>query len=190
MAQLELVTPTEHFKEKLSVASRELNFHLSPDVEFYLVTLLCKFVNPTEALTLDRPLALQLKDAHESNNEARQKHLKHLGDTALYLAGYFQDFFNKKTYDISYYISMGSNAYLKLSCEKNGTIERLYKELSDGFVRLVEVVAAISDEASTDKDVNILATYDRWTRTGSDRLRKLLEREGISPIDVNMNRVQ
>lgn len=189
MPTLDLVSPGEHFKEKISNASKRLNIEVSSDIEFYLVTLMCDFIRPSENLSLDRPLALRLKEAIESRIEDRQRRLKLLGDTSLYLAGFFQDFFNKKTYDIDYYISMGSNAYLALS-EESLRLKQTYKDLSNRFSHLVELVALIADSSPLKQDLNLLAIYDRWTRSGSERLRKILEDEGISPIEVNMNKAQ
>ena len=189
MPPLELVSPGEHFKEKISTASKDLNLVISKDVEFYLVTLMCSFIKPKDGVEFDTPLALQLKAAAEAAPENRDSKLKWLGDTSLYLAGFFQDFFNKKTYDIKYYISMGSNAYLKLS-ETSKTSVNVYKDLAHKFDHLVEVVATVAEDIPATKDLNLLATYDRWTKTRSQRLRKILEEEGITPIEVNMSKIQ
>ena len=189
MQQLKLVSPGEHFKEKITNASKNLNLSISTDIEFYLVTLLCDFIKPSEELELDMPLAIRLKSAIESKAEDRTKKLKWLGDTSLYLAGFFQDFFNKKTYDVDYYITMGSSAYLNISeeCDRN---PKIYRDLSDKFSKLVEVVASVADDIPHKRDTNILATYDRWIKTKSPRLRKMLEQEGIRPIEVNVNKLQ
>lgn len=198
------VSAQEFFHDKVKLAVEKHNISLNDDVQFYIVNLLCDFIDPSKMMPergqsgniLDMPLAMMLKDAVESPFPSQKfKIFKKLGDTSLYVSGFFQDYFNRKCFDIDYFITMGRNAYGHLSSsfkEKNSEDQfiDLYSKLSEKFNDLVEVVAEVSDMHAVNNPSNILSIYDRWTKTQSDRLRKLLEENGITPIPVNLKKVQ
>lgn len=175
--------PSEFFKERVRVALTNNNMTIDNDVEFYLVTLLCNFIQPQQALDLrelDTPLALFLKEALESSDSHEQlARFKVLGDLSLYVSGYFQESFNRKTIDIDYYIAIGSTAYRKVATL---SAQSLYRKLATSFPQLIEVVAEVAMIPGQNKPVDILATYDRWTRSHSKRLLKVLQELGIDPI--------
>jgi hypothetical protein len=190
------ISPAEFFREHVSTAIGKQKLEVSADIEFYLVNLLCEFIDPQRSQVLrgkenilETPLALQFKKALEAPPEHQAGILRGLGDTSLYVAGYFQDFFNKKVYDVSYFVSLGSQAYSSLSFllqERDDSFASTYRTLGQSFTDLVEVVAEISDTLGTSESSNILAIYDRWTRNqGSVRLRRKLEETGIVPIPIS-----
>ena len=176
--------PSEFFKERVRVALTNSNLTLDNEVEFYLVTLLCNFIKPQETLDLqklDTPLALFLKEALESSDSyEQQERFKVLGDLSLYVSGYFQESFNRKTIDIDYYIAIGSSAYQKVAIL---SAQGLYRKLATNFPQLIEVVSEVTMIPGQDKPIDILATYDRWTRSNSKRLLKVLQELGIDPIN-------
>lgn len=190
-----LTTPQEFFHEKVTHASSSLEIKLDEQLEYYVVNLLCEFVTPDklnqnlgkDVDVLDTPLAFFLKQALEASPNDQVKLYKRLGDTSLYFAGFFQEFFNRKSYDIDYYISMGRSAYQSLSSimrdrHRDEHFTGMYGKLSDRFPDLVEIVAEVSDVPAGDRPVDILAVYDRWTKSQSTRLRRALERVGIRPV--------
>ncbi|MCX6123631.1 MAG: hypothetical protein NTV34_02605, partial [Proteobacteria bacterium] len=60
------------------------------------------------------------------------------------------------------------------------TLERI----SDNFGQLVDIVAEAADVSLRLKPTEILGVYDRWNRTGSERLRHILLELGITPVSV------
>ncbi len=196
MEKLKLtVKPEEFFQERVAKAIGNQKIALSSEVEFYLVRLLCDFISPNEVETangqfsvFDVPLTLLLKEALESPAAQKLKIYKVLGDTSLYISGYFQDFFNSKTFDMSYYVQLGANAYENLSNlhrEKMPPQSGVFVDLSKNFSRLVDIVAEVAEEINPAKDTNLLSLYERWTKTQSDRLRRKLENSGIVPAQVS-----
>jgi hypothetical protein len=187
-----IVNPVEYFRSEVTRASSTLKVALGDDLEFYVVNLLVEFIDPSkiseaigEQTVLDTPLVAMLQKASEvARPEQKAKIFKSLGDTSLYVAGFFQDFFNRKTFDISYYITMGSSAYDNVSTlmDRRGAI---YSELSGNFSKLVDVMAEVASVSTKESNQNILAIYDRWTKYQSTRLRRILENAGIDPIPVN-----
>jgi len=194
-----MLKPHEFFREKVLVACHDLGIDVDQELEFYIVNLLCEFIvtrtysegqHAKDMLAI--PLAMMLKDALESPPDKRVRILKNLGDTSLYVSGFFQDYFNRKTFDLSYYIDIGSSAYGQVSDlmrDRGGDVhlKQVYQNLSERFVSLVDVVAQISDSSRVrDDSTNLLELYNRWSETKSDRIRKKLEQHDILPVP-NLN---
>ncbi|MGE0173881.1 MAG: hypothetical protein AB7T49_13885 [Oligoflexales bacterium] len=199
---LQIVKPEEYFRTEVHSAVSSLKINLDSQIEYYLVNLLCDFIEPRKDLdgeqqidVFNTPLAIMLKSAMEATPDTKVKIYKRLGDTSLYFAGFFQEYFNKKTFDVSYYITMGSTAYNNISeivryRHSDAHFTKMYQDLAKEFKNLVEVIATISEQFIDRTDKNLLATYERWTKTQSDRLRKILENEGINPININFKQAQ
>ena len=198
-----LMSPQEFFHGKITAASRQLNVKLDDHVEFYLVNLLSNFVTTSSFNgdgedaddILSTPLVFMLKRAVEAPPGKQPQLYRRLGDASLYVTGFFQDYFNRKTFDINYYVTMGSSAYEQASTLSRASIRddgipEILESLSRNFLQVVDIMAQASDSTAMRQDSNILALYDRWNRSGSERLRGLLEENGISPIRVPIQKAQ
>jgi hypothetical protein len=203
-SRLDLVTsPQEFFHDKITAASTTLRVKLDDHVEFYLVNLLTKFVTSTavtgDTATADdvlaTPLAFMLKRALEAPNDQKPGLYRALGDSSLYVSGFFQDYFNRKAFDINYYIDMGASAYeqassLTRSQPRDDALHETLDALAKNFAQIVDVVAQASDSSAMQQDSSILNLYDRWNRSGSERIRLLLQDKGIHPIKVPYKQAQ
>jgi len=189
------ISPQAFFHERVSSASHNLNIKLDADVEFYVVNLLIEFINPAKVNeefdtdVLGTPLVMLLKQTIEAPELKRPSMYRRLGDTSLYISGFFQDYFNDKAFDINYFITMGASAYyqaasLSRSLGKDHQKPDTLEQISDKFVQLVDIVAQASDGSRTAKDTDLLSLYDRWNRTGSDRLKSILLENGITPVST------
>ena len=196
-----IINPREFFREKVSQALLNQKVNLSDEVEFYLVNLLCGFISPEKLKTtlgeldlLDTPLAIMLKHALESPPSMQLKLYKLLGDTSLYISGYFQDYFNRKAFDLDYYVTLGSQAYSHVAglvkSPQQKQFRDIYLALSENFPLLVEVVAEVSEQSGLQDNSDLLALYDRWSRSQSERLRKKLVDRGIDPVPSNTRDIQ
>jgi hypothetical protein len=183
------VDPKAFFREELVKASRKQNLPLEHHVEGYLVDLLCFFtggstieVNHEPIDLLATPAAFLYQKAFEAPPEEKIKLFKALGDTTLYLSGYFPDSFNQKAFSLDYFINLGEKAYLQassLSLSSRSTFHHLAKNFKD----LVELLAYVGDHLNPKTQKDILALYSRWmTNPTSSRLRKQLEDSGILPL--------
>ncbi len=191
MGDVSLLSPRDFFREQICTAASDLRMELDEHLEFYLVNLLCEFINPAQLQidesmdVLDTPLALILKKALESTPSTQIKVYKRLGDTSLYVAGYFQDFFNRRTYDADYYIAMGVAAYERTSVlmrnHRNDVhFASIYAELSQEFRKLVAIIGNVSESISPARPRDLISTFTRWQQTPSEKLRKELEELGLS----------
>ena len=191
-------TPQEFFHERVHQAKDNLKVNLPEEVEFYLVNMLCSFITVPPATAgaqagmpafFEKPLAFMLRDASEAPAPQKPALYRALGDTSLYITGFFQDYFNRKTFDIDYYIALGSTGYEQAAQHMTPNLPEsatraTLTALAVNFVLAVDVVAEVSEQGRRREAVDILNIYDRWTRSQSDRLRKILNEQGIDPVEV------
>lgn len=177
----------EFFRQEVADAKGQLQIRLNDATEFYLVNLLCDFSRKDPGVG-DEPLALLYKRAMEATPAERFTLLKNLGDMALYVAGYFVEFVESSMVDVDYYVAMGGSAYGNLSSmvgnRKNGeSIAELYTQLAKHFTDLVDLLNEVADRQrdNSAKDKDLLRLYERWTRTKSVRIQRLLAERGMFP---------
>lgn len=201
---LQIVSPYDFFHGYVSVALQKQRIVVKKEVESYLTNLLVEFIqaekiknNEQDLDYFSTPIALLLNKALESSSyDERMKIFKGIGDTTLYISGYFQNYFNRKTYNVGYYIDMGIHAYSSVSSIvkdkfKDQHFSGIYQNLADNFSQFVEVVSDVSEEISQEQSTNnVLALYERWQVNNSDRLRKKLEENGIIPLQHTVKNKQ
>jgi hypothetical protein len=195
------ISPSEFFRQQIleAVADRDAP-PIDQDVEHYLVELMCKFIS-LEGVggqhlndPMGTPLVMMLQEAIEAPREKRLQCLKTIGDTSLYVSGFFQDYFNRKAFTIDYYKAIGAGAYngvanMAIGSTRNHS-QALFSTLASSFGSLVDIIAMVSDRLTPAGHVNLLAIYERWTTTQSDRLRRKLIQSGILPIEVDLSQAQ
>ncbi|MDD9950092.1 MAG: hypothetical protein OXT67_00875 [Zetaproteobacteria bacterium] len=193
---LQIADPVEFFREQVADALRQESLEVDEQLEFYLVHLLVDFINPGKTFSplllggeiLDTPLALVLGKALETEGADKLRIYKTLGDTSLYITGYFNDYFNRKPFGMDYYINLGKQAYAAV-CDLSRVYPaqcphgpNLYQSLATEFSSYVDVIAAIAERLSPCQNTNLLSLYERWLEQGGERLRKKLQQEGVVPL--------
>ena len=190
------VNPGEYFQGAVSGAVASLKADVSEHAQVYLVQLLGHFINmdnffPTDAEgkradTLTQQLAMALEEETPVQKAAR---LRQLGDFSLYVSGFFSDSLKRKLVDVDYYMGMGGAAYENAArLEEKKAKAKLFLELAKKFPALVDILAQISEETGFNPadHQDLLRTYEKWAKTGSDRLAKQLARAGIVPTPVKL----
>jgi hypothetical protein len=171
----------EFFHDRVSEAIRNQGVATTTPTECYLVNLLAEF---TKTPPDDEPLALKLAHAVNSPDE-RVRQLKDVGDTSLYVSGFFSDSLQRKLVDVDYYIQMGGTAYSMLARFFRGNPHSLvfgdiYDELGAKFPRFVDVFAEVAEETMTG-NLGLVQLYERWLRTGSEWMERKLRAQGVLP---------
>jgi hypothetical protein len=175
------------FDREVATAVHRQQVKIGQHTQSYIVNLLAEYAKasrlhaPGEADTL----AMLYLQSRQQRQEERVRSLRRLGDLALCIAGFFADSLNRKVVDVDYYIDMGGSAYGSLAAIFDGKREaavfsELYEELATKFSRLVEVLNEVSEGTSA-RDQSMLRLYDRWLKTGSERIRRMLCEQGILP---------
>ncbi len=184
----EVPTLELYFHEKVTEAIRHQQIEADDHVTFYLVNLLSSSTRmenlPTDEDGENTPLAILLAKSQTEDLQNKMKMLKHMGDFSLLIAGFFQDSLNRKLVDLDYYIAMGGVAYQQLSTlnvyKKNQALfSMIFSELASRFVKWVDVLSEVSEESQITTHADILRLYEKFLRTGSDRLRSMLTHKGI-----------
>jgi hypothetical protein len=169
----------EYFKELVDAALARQNISAGELTSFYVVHLLAGFIKRQGEDDDDVPLALQLARALESGGAQQRATLKHIGDGALFVSGFFSDSLRRKPIDVDYYVSIGGWAYGALSRDPGDTFSPVFAELAGKFVGFVDVLSDVSERSACTTNGDLLRLYDRWLKTGSSRSGQLLTERGV-----------
>lgn len=174
-----LTSPEEFFRDAVNEAFEKRKVETLPVVKNYVVGLLSKYIL-TERLSRDTLAEMYLR-ANSSEKTIRIELLQQLGDTSLYISGFFGDSLQRKIVDIDYYIEMGEVAYSSLSSvvERDASA-RVFGEMSQKFVAMVDVLSYISQKSSADTNMNLLRLYEKYLKTGSDLAKDQILNKGLS----------
>jgi hypothetical protein len=117
----------EYFKELVDRALTHQGLETQELTAFYVVQLLTSFLQRPAAGDIDEtPLAFRLAQALESGGIRQRTSLKHIGDVALFVSGFFSDSLNRKLVDVDYYVSIGGCAYSALSRVETDTFSPVF----------------------------------------------------------------
>jgi len=191
------LSPQAFFHEKVQEAQSRQGIALTENVEFYIVNLLCDYVRVDNQKMSDDCLALILKKALESPSGEQIFLYKKLADTALYFSGFFQEYFNRKCFDVSYYVMMGEGAYEQLSnlmrkrTASESAMSEIYGEMASSFGTAVDILTDVSENTTGfESQRSTLSIYDAWLSTTSRKLARDLNKRGIHPVRVSKKAVQ
>jgi hypothetical protein len=182
------------FHELVTEALHEVNIDASEPAGWYLVNLLGEF---TRCRLTDAPLGMKLVEP-SVDAATRMRTLKEVGDTSLYVAGYFTESLSRSMVDVDYYVGLGQSAYGQLArqlCTSSnaggGSISEVYAELADRFPAFVDVLMTVRrrvDYSTTD----VGKLYEIWLRTRDEWVERKLRQAGLivgSP-DVGIKVIQ
>jgi len=180
----------EFFRELLQSAidNQRARSDVPEPTQLYLVNLLGDFLG-TEALyvrgddgSLERkPLAFLLKEALEEQGASRAALLRRLGDTSLFVSGFFSESLNRSPVGVDYYKAMGERAYDALGQQiaRRARDRSIYAELSEKFGLFVELLSEVSERTLISSNAGVLKLYEKYFRTGSERLANVIRGQGV-----------
>lgn len=178
------LSPAEHFKGLVESALVNQHVQAGEPTAWYLVSLLCGFVDPRrggqDSTDDHAPLALRLAAALEAGGVKRRWALRRVGDNSLFIAGCFADSLQRQLVDIDYYAAIGSYAYGSLSRHDGPGPRSTFTELADRFAAFADVLCEVSEASRLSTNQGILRLYEKWLR-GSERSGRQLAARGIAP---------
>jgi hypothetical protein len=176
----------EWFREMVLDALSERRLRIQQVTEFYLVNLLAGFlekerlfVEEPDGTVTAEPLALILLRALASERRARAAQLKRLGDTALFVSGFFGDSLARSRVDVDYYIAMGERAYGTLAETEPGH-DDLFGELAARFGDFVDLFAEIAELSDLRSNRGLVRLYERFLATRDARVAERLRERGVA----------
>jgi hypothetical protein len=167
----------EWFREMLADALSHRRIAIQEVTEFYLVNLLAGFL-ASERL-LPEPLALILLRALRADRRTRAAGLRRLGDTALFVSGFFGDSLARTNVDVDYYIAMGERAYGSLAETERGH-DDLFGELASRFGQFVDLFAEIAELSELRSNRGLVRLYERFLATRDARVAERLRERGLA----------
>lgn len=162
-----------------------------PAVEIHLVGILEKYIltenlfdeSNSSGKKTRETLAEMMLRASGAAPRQRVDLLRKLGDSALYISGFFGPSLQKKIVDVDYYIHMGATAYDSLSHEmEEETFAKTYLEISRKFTNFVEVFSLMSQESHLGETrPDVFRQIEVYGKTGSSLILEQLAEQGIFP---------
>lgn len=188
-----LATPNvrEFFRDSVDEALCRHSVAADDHTVHYVVNLLTlftraeEFYGDSESARGLPPLARMYADASEADSDLdRDRHLQRLGDVALFMAGFFPDYFERRPVGVDYCIRMGGAAYGTLAERSKQTSRKraladIFEELAVKFGMFVDVLGEIADLGRQYTSKDVLRLYDLWLTTGSRRARARLDALGV-----------
>ena len=188
-----LATPNvrEFFRESVDEALTRQSVDADDHTVHYVVNLLTLFTRAEEFYgdasprSGPPPLARIFADASEADSDLdRDRHLQRLGDVALFMAGFFPEYFERKPVGVDYCIRMGGAAYGTLAerskqMARRRALAEIFEELAAKFGLFVDVLGEIADLGRRYTSRDVLKLYDLWLTTGSRRARARLDALGV-----------
>ncbi|MDZ4695898.1 MAG: hypothetical protein SGI86_12185 [Deltaproteobacteria bacterium] len=168
------------FEAHVDRACNEAALSPARDTENYLVQLLTGYIQRNID---ESPLCLRLYGALNAPPAQRRESLRDIGDTSLFLTGFFAERLENGVVGVDYYMSMGESAYGILAGQATGARHTVYAELAskfDGFVRVLASINARWNPERSPRDV--VKLYERWQRTGSRWARARLAALGVTSV--------
>jgi hypothetical protein len=171
------------FRDEVHRAFKDEHLTTGVMVEHYVVQLLAAYAAQQIETT---PLALRMLAASEAPLPERRRHLREIGDTSLFVSGFWSESLDQRAIDVDYYIDMGGSAYGELARGGTGWTRdpygEVFGELAVNFVRFVGALALISRRVAVPtNDRDIFRLYRCWQRTKSASAAARLAAVGVVP---------
>jgi len=175
------------FADRVDDAMDNQGITLTETASGYLTGLLVRLSRAQEVFAERGPLVLadlHIKASESPGREAATLYQK-MGDTALFVAGFFAESLERKPVGLSYYTDMGGAAYHRVAgiTEQRGgqAMAGMFRELARRFEDCVSLLAEVSDGDRPESDEDLLRLYELWLTTRSPHAERRLARLGLIP---------
>ncbi len=181
----------EYFKELVDGALAHQQVAVGELTAFYVVHLLTGFMqrhdlappggDPHLPQGVDEALGVRLAKALDEGGAGQRASLKQIGDSSLFISGFFADSLSRSLVEVDYYVTIVGTAYTALSRYETDTFAPVFAELANKFVEFVDVLSEVSERSCCASNGDLLRLYEKWLRTRSRRSGQLLAERGVVP---------
>ena len=174
---------TDYFRELVEAAMQNQQVAAHEITTFYVVNLLAASVrlDRSPAGSDDEALGVRFVKALQAAGIAQRDGLRKVGDTSLFISGFFSDSLNRRLVDVDYYIQLGESAYGSLARQGDPVLGEVFDELAGKFTSFVDILGEVSERSALTSNTDVLRLYEKWLRTKSRRSGSLLAARGIVP---------
>lgn len=146
-----------YFFDQLTQLNKKSSSPLSNEAIFYSSLVMDRFgvthhlFDNKEGKVSEKILGIKLMESVHLSKEKRKRELKDIGDTALFISGFFSDSLNRKIIDVKYYRDIGQAAYSKLNSLVPSfyDVDSFYVEFSRSFSHATFLIDLLSRELSS-----------------------------------------
>lgn len=159
----------EFFRERLAEAVVGVRQRPSSEAQEYLVGVLSGFVwSPLDWESMGYRLL-------GSMGPDRILVLKSIGDSSLFLLGFFEEFCRSRIVGPGYYVQLGRTAYGELGSRFSSQGGKVFGELAREFPLFRETLGRVRAGMSVDR----MAEYKEWIRNRSGTSELALKKVGL-----------
>ncbi len=181
-----------YFFDQLTKVNKKSLCPVNEEFLFYSSNVLNKFSSSQNYFEVkdgkvrEKILGIKLLEAQQNSREEQKRIYLDVGDTSLFLCGYFAGSLNRKIIDVSYYQNLGKLAYLHL----DGLVPNyfgknaFYKNLSELFELLAAMFSSISEEVVSNN--KIFSIFDQWVESKTKENETRLLVNGVHPLDSKL----
>ncbi len=172
-------TSVAQWQTLVQEAQAACDYHLDETLESYLVFLLMRFTDNPHCTA--RIIAADYLTTCHAAGAGRIDRLRDVGDHCLLFSGLFPQLAERRLVRISYFINMGRASYRQLSDVLDRGWARVYGNLSEAFVVLMDVLHAMRGLGGQTLLTPIQA-LELWQDTGSRRCYRQLCGDDVLPV--------
>jgi len=158
-------TETSQWYALVNEAQLACKLRLNEELESYLVFLLMRFSSQPDVTS--SVLAIDFLSGVQAGGQNRHEKLRDVGDKSLLFSGLFPGLAEKKHVRISYFVDLGQSAYGTLSIEGSRNVARLFADLCQRFVPLMDVLQVMRDMSTDNPQILPLSAQELWHDTNS-----------------------
>lgn len=195
-----IISPKNFFQDLLKQAFQDCQINTHKITSVYLGNLLEKYIEIKNLYDLvdekgrkkrETLAEMYLKAfSTQTSLSQRKRLLKKLGDTSLYLTGFFRDSLKRKPIDVGYYINIGQASYKHLSYyTKEDTYSTLFLDFSKRFQDFVTAFTYISHQFFLQNEEGILKLYDAYS-LHPEKVQRLLAKRGVYKPSTKKRKLQ
>lgn len=188
-------SPREYFNNRIDSVLLDSKLELTPIVKNYLSKMLVNFIKPENFFeikgnSIERPLIAEMAlSAKKLSPVSGAVRYTRIGDTCLFISGYFNGYVNRKIQDIGYCVQVGEYSYgkaavlLRKTSIKESSV--LFFEMEKNFKSLVDVVAEALSNIEFKESKDIVFLFESYLATGNKDALKRLSDLGIHVPDIS-----
>ena len=141
------------FYDELLGYNQKSSHPLPKETLYYSSLIMDKFgesenyFEETEGKIREKALGVKLLECSRLSKEAQKRSLKDIGDTALFLCGFFSDSLKRKLVDHRYYRDIGQIAYVRLGTlvpDNLYGLDHFYQSLAKIFDQLATIISLVA----------------------------------------------
>jgi len=157
-------TSTAQWHTLVSAAEQAAEQQLDETLESYLVFLLMRFASRPDMAS--RVMAIDYLEGVQTRGRLGQERLRDVGDHCLLFSGLFPRLAERRLVRLSYFVGLGRSAYAELGERIAHGGARMYAQLAQGFVNLMDVLQAMR-RLQQGVQPDLLQAIEVWQETGS-----------------------